>query len=372
MTARLPQLLMAALLSAVFSSSAQHAFAQDASAPPATVLPPPRSDETPPPPPPRPPSAVGAPIPAPNPGPFAPPPPPDARDPIYQPRDPGFSGWGLYDLPSMPQQFWANVEVDIMKPHLKAALSNAVFFPDGSEKTVRPPSVPVGWTAAPRLEFGWSLPNSLGAFALWYRGFVTQGTEQATSLDGVPFSLRTRLDVNQAGLDYGTEPYSFAPRWFLTGRVGVAWADVFFDNQAISNLAIATPHTLYASNNYNGAGPHVRLDLRRRFALVPGLDFFGRGDFTVLVGQITQRFHEIDVNPDGGSNAGLWFEHRTQTVPVFNFQVGLAYTPPSWDRWRFSLGYEFEEWWFVGQIDLLDSRGQFTTNGVFLRAAVTF
>ncbi len=112
----------------------------------------------------------------------------------------------------MPTIF-ANAEVDILKPHLKAALSNAVTFPDGTQTTVRPPTTQVGWTAAPSFEVGWYAPNSLGLFALSYRGFASDGQQNATSLDGTPFALRTRLDVNQVAFDYGSLPYSFAPRW---------------------------------------------------------------------------------------------------------------------------------------------------------------
>jgi hypothetical protein len=300
--------------------------------------------------------------------PVSPPPgPPDSVDPLYQPRDPGPSGWGPYGPPSIPASWFANVEVDILKPHLKAALSNAVTFPDGTQTTVRPPTTNVGWTAAPRFEFGWNVPNSLGYFALYYRGFVTDGRQDALALDGTPFALRTRLDVNQAGLDYGTAPYVFAPRWEIGARIGMAYTDVFFDNQAVSAV-----QTLYASNNYYAGGAHVRGELRHHFGLIPGLDFFGRADLTVFVGQIHQGFRESDLNPDGTTTTGFFVQRKTQTVPVFQFQTGFSYSPPSLSNWRFSLGYEFEEWWYVGQVDLLDSRGQFTTNGVFLRASVRF
>jgi hypothetical protein len=356
------RLLIGTVLAAAALGVVQPAGGQSLPAP-EPVLPPPRSDQPPPPAP-----ALGSPQVIANPGPFAPPPrPPESADPIYHPQDPGPDGWGPYGPPSLPTMFFANVEVDILKPHLKAALSNSAFFPDGSQTTVRPPTTNVGWTAAPRFEVGATLPDSLGYFALYYRGFATDGRQDATALDGTPFALRTRLDMNQAGLDYGTTPYSFAPRWDVLGRIGIAWGDVFFDNQAVS-----AAQTLYASNNYNGAGPHVRLELRRHIGLLPGLDFVGRGDLFVLVGQIRQNFREDDVNPDGSIRQGTFTQRKTQTVPVFNFTTGLSYVPPRLPNWRFTLGYEFEEWWFVGQVDLLDSRGQFTTNGVFLRAAVNF
>ena len=364
------KLLRMALLAAVLSAMVRPVLSQQAPPVPDTVLPPPRSEE------PSPPGGTGvapvAPALGPSPGPFAPPPsspfpPRDAQDPLYQPRDPGLNGWGLYDWFSMPQQFFADIEVDILKPHLKSALTNTVTFPNGSQTTVQPPTTQVGWTAAPRIEVGWFIQPSLGYFALSWRGFADQAEQNATSLDGTPFALRTRLDVNQVTFDYGTVPYSYAPRWFLSGRIGMAAADVFFDNQAVN-----AAQTLYANNKYYGAGPHVRMDLWREFNLLPGLSVFAQPDLMVLVGQIQQNYQEDNVAPDGSTVTGFFIQRKTQTVPVLTLRTGLSYTPANLSNWRFMAGYEFEEWWFVGQVDMAASRGQLSTNGIFLRAFVTF
>lgn len=375
MAAAAGKLLRMALLTAAFSAMVHPALAQQAPPVPDTVLPPPRSEEAPPP---SPPAvtpvapALATPSPIPAPGPFAPRPtspfpPPDAQDPLYQPRDPGLNGWGLYDWFSMPQQFFADKEFYILKPHLKAALTGTVTFPDGRQTIVQPPTAQVGWTEAPRIEVGWMIPPSLGFFALSYRGFADDGRQIVNSQEGIPFALRTRLDLNQVVFDYGTVPYSYAPRWFVSGRIGMAVADVFFDNQALNSA-----QSLYASNNYLGAGPHVRMDLWREFNLVPGLSVFAQPDLMVLVGQIHQRYQENDFAPDGSSVIGSFVQRKTQTVPVFTVRTGLSYKPSLESRWRFMVGYEFEEWWFVGQVDMAPARGQFSTNGVFLRAFATF
>jgi hypothetical protein len=330
------------------------------------VLPPPRTDVPPPPPPSSAPPApsTGPFAPSPQPSPFAP---PDAEDPLYKPNDPGSNGWGWYDLPSLPEHIFADVEVDILKPHLKAALSNAVTFPDGSQVNVQPPTTQLGWTAAPRVEVGWFLPQSLGYFAINYRGFVDQAEQTATAPGGVSYGLRTRLDLNQFGVDYGTTPYSFSPRWFTAGRIGIAGADLFFDNQAVSPT-----QTQSASNTFYGAGPHVRLDLWRDFNILPGLSVFAQPDLIVMVGQIRQNFNEQNLIPGSSPVQGSFLQRKTQTAPIFTIRAGLSYVPPNLDRWKFMAGYEFEEWWFVGQVDGLNSRGQFNTNGVFLRAIFNF
>jgi hypothetical protein len=367
MAAKARRLLIVTLL-AVMVGTARPAEAQS----PSTgdvLLPPPRDEASPPPPPPSPPTSLGPPtaITNPAPSPFAPPQPPDASHPIYQPSDPGPAGWGPYEAPSLPSRFFALHEVDILKPHIKAALTNNVPFPDGSMVQVQPPTTQPGWTGAPAFEFGWFLPNSLGFFAVNYRGFASQANADALGLDETTYALRTRLDLNQLNFDYGIAPYTFAPRWEATGRIGIGLADVFFDNRA-QNAVL----TQYASNNFLGAGPHVRFDVRRHIGFVPGLDLFGRADLVVLVGQIHQNYVQANVNPDGTTTQASDFLRKTQTVPAFTAQAGLSYVPPRWNYLRFTAGYEFEEWWFLGQIDGNIQRGQFNTNGIFLRGEVNF
>ena len=333
--------------------SAPPALSQQAPAGGDTVLPPPSGDEAAPPPTPVPS------IPIPNSGPFA---------PASAPPPPEFENlWGfLQDWSWLPRTFFADHEVDILQPHLKAALIGPVTFPNGSQDLVHPPTAQLNWTAAPRFEVGWFLPPSFGYFAISYRGFADDGRQIVTALDGTPYALRTRLDLNQIAFDYGTLPYSFAPRWFISGRLGMAAADVYFDN-----VAVSSPQTLDASNDFYGAGPHFRLDLWREFNLLPGLALFAQPDLMVLVGRIQQHYRESDT-VFGSTVAGSYFERQTQTVPVFTVRTGLSYTPRDLSQWRFLIGYEFEDWWSVGQMPKQSSRGQFNTNGIFLRAAVTF
>lgn len=329
------------------------ALAQQTPAAGDTVLPPPRGEESVPAP------TPGPIFPVPNTGPFAPPsasPPPSGED-----------FWTLIqDWTWLPRTFFADKEIDIMKPHLKAALIGPVDFPNGIVDIVHPPTAQLNWTTAARLEIGWFLPPSLGYFAITYRGFADDGRQIVTALDRVPYALRTRLDLNQIAFDYGTTAYSFAPRWFVSGRLGMAAANVYFDNVAVSK-----PQTLDASNNFYGAGPHLRFDVWREFNLLPGLALFAQPDLMVLVGRVQQHFRESDTFA-GTTIAGSFFQRRTQTVPVFTLRVGLSYTPRELSRWRFMVGYEFEDWWSVGQVPEQPSRGQFETNGIFLRAITTF
>lgn len=318
-----------------------------------TVLPPPPGDAPAPPPPP------GTPAVTPNAGPFAPPP----SRPFASPG----TGWEfLTDWPAWPEHFFGDFEIDILKPHLKAALINNVPLSNGTVSSVHPPTSQLNWTAAPRFEVGWFLPDNRGYLALSYRGFADDGRDLVTALDGKPFALRSRLDVNQITFDWGIMPYSFAPRWFVAGRLGMAAADVFFDNQANN-----AHQGLDASNNFAGAGLHLRGDIWREFNLLPGLALFAQPDFMVLVGRVQQNYRE-NLGLVNKSIGGSYMVRRTQTAPVFTLRTGLSYTPPNLDHWRFMVGYEFEDWWDVGRVPQDSSRGAFYTNGVFLRALVSY
>jgi hypothetical protein len=335
-------------------------MAQQAPVADSTVLPPPSGDES------APAPTLGPSIPIPNTGPFATPPPapPPAAENL----------WGLIPDWSFLQRTFGDHELDIMKPHLKAALIGPAVFPGGITTSVHPPTTPLNWAAVPRWEIGWFLPPGCGYLAISWRGFADDGRQTVTAQDAVPYDLRTRLDLNQFAFDYGTIPYSFSPRWFMSGRIGMAAADVYFDN-----VAVSAPQTLDASNDYWGAGPHLRLDVWREFNLLPGLALFAQPDLMVLVGRIQQHYRESDLIY-GSTIAGSYFLRRTQTVPVFTVRAGLSYTPPNWNqwrfidwsKWRFMIGYEFENWWNVGQVPGQPSRGEFYTNGVFLRAVAAF
>jgi hypothetical protein len=341
------------LVLAILSSSP--VLAQQAPGGADTVLPPPADEPTQAP-------VLTQPTPVPNRGPFLVAPSPSdgaaaAPDPAWDVEN--WLSWARQNL-------FGDKEIDIMQPHLKSALVGPAVFPGGVQETVSPPTTQLRWTTAGRIECGFFLPQNCGLFSFTYRFFADDGQQIASALDGTPYALRTRLDLNQIAFDYGTMPYSFAPRWFVSGRLGMAAGFVYFDN-----VAQSAPQTQDASNYYYGAGPHLRTDVWREFNLVPGLSLFAQPDLMVLVGRVQQHFRESNTLGDV-TIAGSSFVRRTQTAPVFTVRTGLSYTPPSLSRWSFLLGYEFEDWWNVGNVPGTASRGEFFTNGVFIRAIGSF
>src|SRR5206468_1398191 len=145
-------------------------------------------------------------------------------------------------------------ELQLIRPVLKNRLSSDAPLLTGAP--LRVPSADLDWTVSPRFEVGYRLPDSAGYFALGYRFLVSEGNDTRTfdGFPGVPFAVRTRLDVNEVDFDYGTSPYSPMPRYDLSWRIGVRLADVFFDSRAAAPFL-----TQQASNDFFGGGPHARL-----------------------------------------------------------------------------------------------------------------
>jgi hypothetical protein len=121
------------------------------------------------------------------------------------------------------------------------------------------------------------------------------------------------------------------------------------------------------------------MELDRHLLGVGGLSFYGRLEGAFDLGRISQKFRE-QINHAGAAPAsGFWEQNGTQMVPVLVVQGGFRYTPPRFCNWNFSLGYVYEHWWYVGQLGedsnagaQSNTRGEFETQGIFLRGQVDF
>jgi hypothetical protein len=317
--------------------------------------------------------ALGAPTPmspatVPTPLTYAPPP---AVAPPPPPVDPGPNGWGPYEAPSAPPGYFFDLEIYFLFPALKDRITNdAPVLPSGNQ--LRVPAASLDFTVSPRIEFGYRLPDSAGLFALSYR-FTTTSGNGTTTLDGVPFDVHTRLDVQTIDLDYGTTPFEIAPSYKIDWRVGIRASYVFFDSQ-INNAAL----TQQASNHFLGTGPHARLDVERCIAAVPGLSLFGRIDGAILLGQIRQNFREDALQADGTILESTGEARKTQAVPNLTLQAGLSYVPPIYTNFKLTVGYQFEQYWYIGQFGFNDqgtlssSRGELWSHGAFVRGELDF
>jgi hypothetical protein len=301
-------------------------------------------------------------------------PPPAPPDTLFDVPDPDRDGWGPYGPPSPPPGFFFDVDLQIIRPVLLNRITNDIPLANGAMLHV--PSADLNWTVAPWFEVGYRLPESWGFVAGSYRFFSSDGsTTEPPGEGGLVSGVHTRAALNMADLDYGTTPYSFAPRWDWIWRTGVRYGNVFFDSRLQSPVT-----DQQASNYFTGIGPHARLDLLRHVAEVPGLALWTRFDGSVLIGRVSQRYRDLETAADGTQSFNATEQNSTQAVPTLLLQVGLEYTPPGRENLHFNLGYVYERWWYVGQVGfsgtsggiISNSHGEIGSQGISLRGQWDF
>lgn len=285
----------------------------------------------------------------------------------YEDRNgPLLRGDPLLDRPEYPPEGWFGaLEADIVKPHLKYALVAPVSIGDETS-LVHVPLAPLDWTGVPRLELGYRFTQGLGEFLVTYRSIKTEGSDVIADFDrrGAG-SLRSELDADVLDLDYGSREFSLGPWWDMHWKVGLRFADLFAESNAEG--LVLQEHT---SNRYWGIGPHAGLDLTRSLG-VPGLAAFGRIEGAALLGNIRQQFEETEFTRRGlALDSGGTTVDQAQGVPVLSVQAGLAWAPSACRFLRFSGGYVFEEWWYLGQADA--SRAELSLQGLFFRGEWNF
>jgi hypothetical protein len=301
--------------------------------------------------------------------------PADPERPYFQ-RDP------LLDPPHLPPPGWFfDLDLDATKAHLKNQLNTAVPNPaTGGLDQVGLPAAPLNWAFSPRFEAGYRLPSGFGEFLLSYRFLATQGSEMVQGTDG-PARLSSLLDINQVDLDYASREFSLWPNWDMRWRVGLRYADVFFDSRAEEAFALAAAGSgifqTRTSNSFVGFGPHAGVELARPLGC-GGLAFVTSADFALLVGRVRQQFVEHTTTPgaDGQPLVGSVSASDSQGVPVLEVRAGLSWLPPRCPGAALFLGYRYEYWWDVGTLNNINNQGgtfgEVADQGVVLRMEYNF
>lgn len=277
---------------------------------------------------------------------------------------PLLAGDALLDRPNYPPPGWfAAMEIGVVGPHLRNTVQGRVTI-GGVKDLVYVPTASLDWTGYPRLELGYRFTEGAGELLLSYRSLYTEGGALVPNFDPLGSgNWWTRLQLDAVDLDYSNREYSLAPRWDMKWKAGLRFSRVFFDS-GVSGTMLAKR----ISNEYQGVGPHVGLDLWRSTS-IPSLALFTRIEGAALVGRIEQHYSEAALFGAGsglGVLSGSSEAHGSQTVPILNFQAGLGWTPCLQGRWvRFSAGYLYENWWYIGTLNA--SRAELTNQGFFLR-----
>jgi hypothetical protein len=266
-----------------------------------------------------------------------------------------------------PPGWFATLEIGVLAPSFHNFLISPVPFGPFT-RVVSVPGASLEWTGSPRIELGYRLANGAGAFLASYRSVVSEGSGALANFDPLGGALvRSRLNLNVVDLEYRNSPGEIAPFWELTWDVGVRIGALYYDSTATGNITRQR-----VSNSFVGAGPRAGIELARALDVVPGLSLFGRLEGGAMFVWLGQNYEVIDQAPGGPFGGALGVEHG-QTVPFLNFLVGLSYTPEVSGHWvRFSLGYQIEQWWSVGDMPGLPSWADLNLQGFFFRGEFTF
>jgi hypothetical protein len=288
------------------------------------------------------------------------------------------------DPPHFPPTAWfSELEIGIISPFYKNHLNANVFVPGVGTQFVAVPNATFPWTASPRFTVGYRFTQGGGEILATYRGIFDQASDTQFNFT-VPglAGVTSRLNINVIDLDYRSREYSLGPQWDLRWIAGARIITQYFDTREQG----VTEERRISSNEYS-AGPHIGLELWRWLGTPGhGLALYGKSDASFTFGRVSQNFEDVflanGVPITGGSlkltgdplavpgNAG------PQYLPIFRVQVGATWVPV-WghERWRFTGGYEFEGWWWVGRLPgpeganvSTGSTATLTTNGISLRA----
>jgi hypothetical protein len=294
------------------------------------------------------------------------------------PQSPYFDCDPRTDPPVLPRPGWfADVELGVLLPHIMNDTHQAVTV-NGATSRVQLPGGTLDWTAAPRFEVGYRIPEGFGEIALAYRFLGSQGHSTVTgpfdAPDG-PGNVLTRLSIQMADLDYASNELSICS-WWMKWRIGLRGADVYFDSKVDESLADAEAGSgvfeRRTTNNFWGIGPHGSLELERRLTDW-GLMVLGRVDGSILLGRVNQGFFETSTTKVGANFlTGQTLETEAMAVPQLEGNLGLGWRPASCPNVRMFAGYENEHWWDVGKIYNSGSNAQIYTNGLLLRVDINY
>jgi hypothetical protein len=292
---------------------------------------------------------------------------PPACAPFEDHNGPLLIGDPLLDGPGAPG-WLAAVDAGVVVPHLKNRLRGTVPLPDGTTDEVHLPTADLGWRVMPRFELGYRWGQGTGELIFAYRFLTTDGNQTITGRDVPAFApaaaLRSRFDLQVVDLDYGSYERSLGPLWDMKWRIGLRFANIYFDSRA-ANAGLEER----TSDRFVGVGPHLALDLRRWIG-DSGLAWFGRLDASSPIGRIAQSFEEVATAP-GAAPVGGAVRNASYYPPVsLGIQLGVTWAPARSDCFRMTAGYTYEHWWDTGTLFTTPplSRAEITIQGLFVRA----
>jgi hypothetical protein len=276
--------------------------------------------------------------------------------PVYscdRPEGPYFDCDPALDPAVLPQPGWvADLEIEADLPrvlnHILPLTKAGTPIPFAFTPLT---SAPLDWTAEPRLEIGHRLPDGFGEFTVSYRFLGSDGNgDEKTATGELP--LFSRVYLNVLDVDYASNELSICS-WWMKWHFGLRGADVYFSSETDEG----GPGYEKVADNFWGIGPHLALELERRF-FDGGPSIMARVEGAALWGRVEQAFDTTGHRFSESDGVG---------APVINGSLGIGWRPPANQCWRFFLGYQYEYWWNVGRLSTNGPEGEVQDQGVLFR-----
>ena len=125
--------------------------------------------------------------------------------------------------------FFGAVDFSVLFPHVQHNVSSTVpinyngvfvdfppFAPPRPMDTVNLPFAPQDATLAPKFTLGWRFSGERGGIQLTYRNIASEGDDWISNFDAAgDGALRSRLDLNEVGLNYTTSEHPLGALWSM-------------------------------------------------------------------------------------------------------------------------------------------------------------
>jgi len=256
-----------------------------------------------------------------------------------------------------------NVDFGAVIPNLKNQLNSTVTYQNGRVVNVDVASANLDWAFQPHLELGYRLPGEEGGFAISWRGYASSGTS-SVPINLLPANVKTEVSFNIGDLDYIAPMFQPFKEVDVFYRIGARIGAIYFSSSQKNEI-----HNLLETNYMFGGGPHLCLESHKRFKMLSGFSHFASVDGTVLIGQTNQNFTSAQKSPEG-ELSGTTNQFKIQSIPAVTFQTGFSYTPSRAPNTKYSVGYQIEQYWNIGNVN--NSKGQLGDNAFFFRTQVDF
>ncbi|MBL8798688.1 MAG: hypothetical protein JNM56_32640 [Planctomycetia bacterium] len=195
--------------------------------------------------------------------------------------------------------------------------------------------------------------------------FTAAGVNSEGSGDGWdsllgPVRATSSIDNFYCDLDYVSRRYGSPDAWSMQWHAGLRFSSMELKT-LITDGVIAGQGT----NQFGGAGLHLGLEVQRALG-TGGWALFGKFDGGAVWGDAEQTI-EASV---GTFSAGVETE-GPESVPMIQMQAGLRWEPLAMPWFRFSTGYQYEQWWVNADgenpEEAFFQKLGFTSHGPFLR-----